>query len=102
MPGTFAPGRATLGLLPTPKAGASAKVQLGLRLRNEATLSGRCACGAARADFQVLGDGTLRPVSRVTPGPGKMFYSRLEHERDCPAASPELDRALARGEISDP
>ena len=91
-----------LGLLPTAKGAASEKVQLALRLRNEASLTGRCACGAVREDFEVLQGGAVRPVARIEPAPGRVFYSRFRHEDDCPAISAELDRALERGEISDP
>jgi hypothetical protein len=99
-----APGtrRRTLFLLPQPTASASPAVRLGLQLRNEANLTGRCACGATRQNFEVLDDGTLVPVAAIEPGPGRAFYSRFEHEDDCPAIAPDLDRALARGEILDP
>lgn len=91
-----------LVLVPTPKSGASEAVKLGLRLRNEASLSGRCACGATAEAFEVGDDGSLIPVERPTSEPGRAFYVRFEHEVDCPATSPALARGLDRGEISDP
>jgi hypothetical protein len=77
-------------------------VKLGLRLRNEANMTGRCACGAVAEAFEVLDDGTLRPVAKVGAGAGRAYYVKLEHENDCPAISPELERAAVRGEINDP
>lgn len=92
-----------LALWPTPTVTTSDKVKLGLRLRNEANLTGRCACGAIREMFEVLRDGTLVPVEQIDlPAPGRVFYRRMCHEDDCPAVSPELDRAFERGEIHDP
>lgn len=90
----------TLALIPTPADGASAKVQLALRLRNEATLTGRCACGAVQELFEVEADGSLRPASAVTAG--HAYYAQFQHADDCPAISPEVERAVARGEVSDP
>lgn len=91
-----------LALVPTPKEGASAKVRLGLRLRNEATVSGRCACGARQETYEILNDGSLRQVAAVVPASARIYYTRFLHEHDCPAASPELERAVGRGEIRDP
>lgn len=91
-----------LAMLPQPTGSASAKVQLGLRLRQDASLTGCCACGATAETFEIAGDGTLSPVSEPTAERGRAYYVRLLHEHDCPAASPELERALQRGEISDP
>ncbi len=92
-----------LWLTPTPTETASDKVELGLRLRNEATVTGRCACGAVRETFEVLDDGTLEPVADIPPdAAGRAFYFRMQHEDDCPAISPELGRALEHGEINDP
>jgi hypothetical protein len=94
------PPMRTLALIPQANARASEKVQLGLRLRNEANLTGRCACGATRETFRVEDDGTIKPVSAIEPG--RAYYSRFRHEDDCPAISPELQRAHTRGEINDP
>lgn len=77
----------TLAFLPSPTADAAPNVRLGLRLRNEASLTGRCACGAA-GEMVVLAPG--------------LYSIRFEHEDDCPAISPALQRALERGEIHDP
>jgi hypothetical protein len=87
-------------VIPTASAGASARVQLGLRLRNEANLTGRCACGAVREMFELDQDGTMRPV--LGHEPGRLYYTRFRHEDDCPAIDPELERAVERGEVSDP
>ena len=77
----------TLALLPQPAAGAGADVQLALRLRNEANLTGRCPCGAT--------------VEVVTIRDG-VHVGTFHHEHDCPASTPVLQQALARGEIGDP
>lgn len=91
-----------LALVPSARRSASAKVELGLRLRSEATLTGRCACGAKREAFEVLSNGSLVPTAEPNLAPGTVTFIRFEHEHDCPAASPELERAYERGEISDP
>jgi hypothetical protein len=92
--------RRAVALLPTPTAAASAKVQLALRLRNEANLTGRCPCGARGRLVEILENGTLRPAGLVEPG--RLYRIEFAHENDCPAISPEIERALARGEIDDP
>lgn len=92
--------RRALALLPTPRPSAGGAVRLGLHLRNEANLTSRCACGAQREVFEILPDGTLVPAATIEPGHG--YYARFDHESDCPAVSPALERAFERGEISDP
>lgn len=94
------PKGGTLNLLPLPRAGAGEQIRLGLRLRNEANLTGRCACGAERELFVVQEDGSFVPVNSIEPG--TVVYGRFQHEDDCPAISPELARAYERGEIADP
>ena len=77
--------RRILALLPTSTADASDAVKLGLRLRNEASVTGRCECGAIAGD-----------VVELEPG---VFNISFEHTPTCPAASPELERAIRNGEI---
>lgn len=90
-----------LALVPAATSATGADVQLALRLRNEATLTGRCACGAVGETFEVLDDGSLVPAAEIAPG--GLYYTRFEHEHDCPAGDgPYLDAALDRGEIDDP
>lgn len=74
-----------LAALPSVGADASDAVKLGLRLRNEASLTGRCSCGGAVG----------APVE-IAPG---IFKATIHHEADCPAISPELERAARRGEL---
>jgi hypothetical protein len=67
-------------LLPDPAAFTSAEVQLAIGLRNEATLSGRCAvCGAGgltRAERRRLG----------RDHQGEVGLLAFEHAADCPAS----------------
>jgi hypothetical protein len=93
---------AALLLTPTANANASAKVQLALRVRQDANLAGRCVCGAVGEAFTLDADGTVVRVTDWPPSAPMAVYVRYEHEADCPAVSPELDRALERGEITDP
>jgi hypothetical protein len=101
VPGT---GRPVLGILPHAAAGAGDAVRLALRVREAATLTGRCACGAVGEAWEL--DRDLKPLRRVpfdpSPLPGTVLYRRFEHEDDCPAISPVLDRAYERGEFHDP
>jgi len=92
----------TLAIVPTPSASASPKVRLALAMRNEANLTGPCACGAVRKSYEVLGNGRMVPVDEPTSEPGHVYYARFEHEHDCPAVSPDLERAFAAGELRDP
>ena len=73
-----------LGLLPSAGDDASDAVRLALRLRNEATATGRCACSAMISEPVELAPGVFRAV--------------IEHEADCPAANPNLARAIREGE----
>lgn len=77
----------TLALIPSAIGDASARIELGLRLRTEANLTGRCACGA-----------TMQ-VAEIEEG---ILYAQMAHEDDCPAIDPELERAAERGEVADP
>jgi hypothetical protein len=88
--------RRALALLPAPAANATPAVRLGLRLRREASLTGRCACGAVAADFEITTDG-MKPAA--TTRPGGAYIRSMAHEHDCPAVAPELERAAHRGEI---
>ena len=90
-------------LAPSPTESASDKVRLALDLRERATLTGRCVCGAVQELFEAMEDGELRPVPEpFEPTPGKVFVACFEHAHDCPAVSPDLVEAFARGEIHDP
>jgi hypothetical protein len=69
----------TLVLVPEPCEGATAAERIALTVRNSATLTGRCACGAT-PDVEELAPGVYRAVFR--------------HEDDCPAISPAAYRAV--------
>jgi hypothetical protein len=75
----------TLAILPSAGDDASDAVRLALSVRNAASVSGRCACGAVASS----------PVE-VAPG---VFSVTFEHEHDCPAAAPEFERAARGGQI---
>jgi hypothetical protein len=67
-----------LFVLPDPEQpGLTPAERLGLTIRNAATASGRCACGA---------------FARVAWA----GHVVIEHERGCPAASPALDQLADR------
>lgn len=85
VPGTFSGGRRvkTLFVLPSPDTpGLTVGEQLALTVRRDATLSGRCACGATRPAVKIR-RGRARDVA-------------MEHERDCPAVSATLDVLVRR------
>lgn len=63
-------------------AGLIPPERLALQLRREATITGRCACGA------------VAPPVRIRQG--KVTHWPVEHEHDCPAASAAVDRLAAR------
>jgi hypothetical protein len=70
-------------VIPDPdQPGLSRSEQLGLRLRADATISGRCACGASC------------PPIRFRPGDIRVVP--MEPEADCPATSPEVERLAYR------
>jgi hypothetical protein len=69
-----------LVLVPEPREGATAAERIALAVRNSATLTGRCACGAAPEGVQEPAPGVYRWVFR--------------HEDDCPAVSPAARRAV--------
>jgi hypothetical protein len=73
-----------LYVVPSPATpGLSAAERLALTLRRDATVSGRCACGA-----------TMPPV-RVRRG--ELVHLAMLHEPDCPAADgPLLDALVDR------
>ncbi len=84
--GTFHP-RSTvraLYLVPSPDTpGLTAAERLALTLRRDATVAGRCVCGA-----------TFPPIRVVR---GEAVDATMEHENDCPAANgPVFDRMLER------
>lgn len=74
-----------LYLVPSPRMpGLTAAERLALTVRRDATLAGRCVCGA-----------TFPPVVRARAG--ELASLEMEHEADCPAAhGPTLDRMLER------
>jgi hypothetical protein len=67
-------------LVSEPRDGATAAEQLALEIRNNASVTGRCICGATPEDVQELAPGIYRAVFR--------------HENDCPATS-----SAARGAV---
>lgn len=72
-----------LVVIPDPEQpGLTPAEQLALRIRAAATISGRCACGATW---------TLPPDEQAG-----MAHVGMEHEPDCPAASPLLDTLAER------
>ena len=58
------------------------------RLRDEASVTGHCACGAVAQDFEIMGDGSLRSTSSFVAG--HVYLRKIEHEEDCPAISEAL------------
>jgi hypothetical protein len=62
-----------LVLVPELREGATAAERIALTVRNSATLTGRCICGATPEGVQELAPGVYRAVFR--------------HEDDCPAIS---------------
>jgi len=91
-----------LYLGPQPTESASENVRLALEMRERANLTGRCVCGAVRELFEVIDGGELRDTPEFVPEPGRVFVARFDHAHDCPAVSPDMDGAFARGEIHDP
>lgn len=69
-----------LVVLPQAPNGSSDAAELGIRVRNEATLTGRCVCGAVADD----------PV-KIEPG---VYRVAIAHEPGCPAVNPETLRAI--------
>jgi hypothetical protein len=69
-----------LAIVREPREGATAAERIALTVRNSATLTGKCACGAT-PDVEELAPGVYRAVFR--------------HEDDCPAVSPAAYRAVA-------
>ena len=71
-----------LFILPDPEQpGLREKERLALRVRNSATITGRCACGAE---------------VRFPSSPGSTAWVPMRHERDCPATSPIHERIARR------
>jgi hypothetical protein len=70
----------TIVFVPEPREDATAAERLALEIRNRATLTGRCACGAV-AHF--------RGVDEL--GCGHLVWT---HEPDCPAISSAARRAV--------
>jgi hypothetical protein len=84
VPGMRARRERVLYLVPSPATpGLSTSERLALTLRRDATVSGRCACGA------------VRPRIRVHRG--EVMHFVMEHEADCPAADgPHLEALVRR------
>jgi hypothetical protein len=75
-------GTRALGVLPDPDGpGLTTAERVALRVRNAATVTGRCACGA-----------TAGPA----PLPGIHHTARMEHEGGCPAHSPAAQSAMRK------
>ena len=70
----------TLAILPSAGDDATDAVKLALAVRNAASVTGRCACGAVASN----------PVE-VSPG---VFSVRFEHEHDCPATALDVATEL--------
>ena len=83
IPGTTSTRRVrTLVIVPSPsQAGLSAAERLALTLRRDATVSGRCVCGAV--------------APRIRARRGETVHYAFHHERDCPAADGPHFQALA-------
>ncbi len=91
IPGTYRSllrGGNFLAVLPEIPDDASENVKNALAIRNAATLSGRCACGAVAG-----------PIEQVETG---IYMVTMEHENDCPAADENLARALERADGKQP
>jgi hypothetical protein len=86
VPGSFEPRRKVraLYLVPSPNMpGLTAAERVALTLRRDATIAGRCACGAT--------------FPRVVVRRGRHVDVEMRHEPDCPAADgPHLVRMLER------
>jgi hypothetical protein len=84
MPGMRARRERVLYLVPSPATpGLSTSELLALTLRRDATVSGRCACGA------------VRPCIRYRRG--EVVHFAMEHETDCPAGDgPHLEALVRR------
>ena len=84
IPGTYARRVRTLMVVPSPDSpGLTTAERLALTLRRDATVSGRCACGAT--------------LPRIRYRPGRVVHAAIEHEPDCPAADgPHLQQMAAR------
>lgn len=83
VPGTAARRVRALFVVPSPAApGLTAAERLALTLRRDATIAGRCACGA------------VAPKARVKKG--SIVVVPIEHAEDCPAASRVVDELARR------
>jgi hypothetical protein len=89
--------RAPLFLLPTATEHASPQVRLGLQIRADASLRGCCACGAEPTYFEILSWDPQDPQVRQLDGPPEngLAHAVYAHKHDCPAASDEVEAALA-------
>ena len=68
----------TLLILPHARESSAPAEKLAIRLRNEASTTGRCVCGAT---------GKLRSVEGEPGQPGSMTILHFEHEHNCPVVS---------------
>lgn len=73
------PDRA-LVVLPQAPDGSSDAADLGIRVRNEATLTGRCVCGGVAGELVEIEPGVCRVA--------------IAHEPGCPAVAPETLAAI--------
>lgn len=75
-------GQKGLGIFPDPATpGLSPAESLAIATRNAASMTGRCACGA---------------VASGKPSRGQEAFPAINHEHDCPAASPIIEAAIRR------
>jgi hypothetical protein len=72
-----------LCVVPSPNSpGLTTAERLALTLRRDATISGRCACGAT--------------MPRVRARRGEVVHAAMRHEPECPAADGPHIEALVR------
>jgi hypothetical protein len=77
-------------------ATASPAAHLGLEVRNAAERALCCLCGRRPYWFKVVRWDSKHPKVERIDGPedDPFPHAVIVHERSCPAASPEIDRAL--------
>lgn len=74
---------------------ASPAVLLGTELRMNAELSDCCICGAQAEFFEVTKYGPEPEVRKLDePLRNALTHTVFVHRQDCPAAAPEVERAL--------
>jgi hypothetical protein len=88
-------GTVRMHLAPSLPPTASPQARLGLQIRNAAEVNFCCACGREVIWFRVLRRGPNPRVERIGgPEDDRYPHGVIVHEPSCPAASPEIERAL--------